>query len=69
MSLRYDEVMKSIDNYFITRLVLKKHFEKKGMLVSFLPLTREKDVGTGAHAHISLWKRGENISGDITDEY
>jgi glutamine synthetase len=48
--------MKSIEHYTITKMVLQKHFEKKGLIVSFVPLTKLNTLGNGAHAHLSLWK-------------
>lgn len=56
MAIRFTEVMRSIDNYNIAKLTLQKHFEKKGIIVSFIPKPTETEMGNGAHAHLSIWK-------------
>lgn len=38
------------------------------MIVSFVPKFNES-AGCGAHAHVSLWKDGNNISGDMYTPY
>ena len=48
--------------------MLSKHFQKKGILVNFLPKPND-GVGSGAHAHLSLWKDGESASGDKDAPY
>ena len=48
--------------------MLSKHFQKKGILVNFLPKPND-GVGSGAHVHLSLWKDGESASGDKDAPY
>ena len=69
MSIKFDEVTRSIENYIIARMTLEKHFEKKGLIVSFVPKLSVSQLGNGAHVHLSLWKvdgvnQPTNISGD-----
>lgn len=56
MAIRYTEVMRSIDNYNIAKMTIQKHFEKKGIIVSFIPKPSADEMGNGAHSHLSLWK-------------
>jgi glutamine synthetase len=35
--LNYEEPIKAIDNYLVTRLTMQRVFEKKGIVVSFVP--------------------------------
>jgi len=64
--LKYKDVTKICDDYHLTRLVLSKYFKKKGITVCYLPLTSE-GITTGAHIHMSLWKDGVNLNGDINE--
>ena len=54
----------------IAKMVIRKHFEKKGLITSFIPKPNEA-MGTGAHAHLSLWKcDGKNLPSNISgDEF
>lgn len=65
-------MFRALENNLLVRTVLKKHFAKKGLIVGLIPKPSE-DLGNGAHAHMSLWKRTDdglvNIVGDETDEH
>lgn len=55
-------------------LVILKHFEKKGIIASFVPKMGPLILGNGGHVHLSLWKmdgvdKPYNIVGDNTTEY
>ena len=60
--------MKGIEKFYVIKNVLENYFLKKGLIVSFIPKYND-GVGSGAHAHISLWKDGYNISGDLYTPY
>lgn len=69
ISIKYDEVFRSIDNYHIARMTIQKHFEKKGLKVTYLPKIDKDQTGSGAHVHLSLWKvegltTPVNVTGD-----
>jgi len=55
LCINFDDVVKSLENIQVVRLLLMKHFQKRGLVASFIPKASE-DLGTGAHAHLSLWK-------------
>ena len=60
---KHEEVLKAIDDYYLVRMLLKKHFEKKGLIVSFLPTTADMAGHVNAVVSLSLWKE-KNVSGD-----
>jgi glutamine synthetase len=68
MVLKYDDVMKALDNYILARLTISHHFRQKGLVVSFLPKLSD-DQGTGCHCHISIWKGKTNVLGSATGKY
>ncbi|TNV78932.1 hypothetical protein FGO68_gene15654 [Halteria grandinella] len=73
-AIKYTEVVRTIENYLIARMVIQKQFEKKGIIVSFVPKMSSDAVGNGAHVHLSLWKidgveTPYNIVGDKSTEY
>lgn len=39
IALGYCEVSRSIENYLLARMIITRYFQKKGLLVSFLPKT------------------------------
>jgi len=61
--LKYDDVMKSVDNYILTKETIYHHFKAIGKRAVFLPKTCS-DLGNGCHVHLSLWKDGFNIMGE-----
>lgn len=69
MPIRFNNVHKMVEDYYITKMIMKKHFASKGMVVSFLPKPAA-DIGIGAHAHFSLWnEKGENCSGNPSRKF
>ncbi|MEM2899293.1 MAG: type I glutamate--ammonia ligase [Thermoplasmata archaeon] len=49
----------------LSRLVAKRH----GLLVTYMPKPMFADAGSGMHAHIHLWKKGNNVFYDENDKY
>ncbi|TNV79289.1 hypothetical protein FGO68_gene15670 [Halteria grandinella] len=73
ITLRFDEALKMVDNYLTTRMIIAKHFQKKDLVASFLPMHPGIPMGNGNHVHFSLWKvegvrEPVNITGDTTQE-
>lgn len=66
--VKYDEVIKAIDNHDTAREIIKNHFRKKGLRACFLPKTSETS-GNGAHLHLSIWRGDENVFGDSSRNY
>jgi hypothetical protein len=56
-------MFKALDNYYIARLSLKKHFEKKDILVSFLSAAPDLSGKVNTPVSLSIWKE-KNASGD-----
>ncbi|XP_049414775.1 uncharacterized protein LOC125877555 [Solanum stenotomum] len=72
--LGYTDCGRAANNLIITHEVIKGVARKHGLLASFTPRyynnnvypkshahSRDEDVGSGSHVHISLYKNGENI--------
>ncbi|KAH0728795.1 hypothetical protein KY284_004660 [Solanum tuberosum] len=72
--LGYTDCGRAANNLIITHEVVKGVARKHGLLASFTPRyynnnvypgsyahSRDDDVGSGSHVHISLFKNGENI--------
>jgi len=69
MPIRFSNVQKMVEDYYFTKMIIKKHFVTRGIVVSYLPKPAA-DIGIGAHAHFSLWnEKGENCSGDPTTKH
>ena len=60
---KHEELLKAIDDYYLVRMLLKKHFDKKGLIVSFLPASADMAGHVNAVISLSLWKE-KNVSGD-----
>lgn len=66
--LKYDEIMRSIDNYYMAKEILACYYAKKGYYACFLPKVFS-DCSNGAHTHMSLWKDGKNVTGEKNGRY
>ena len=69
MVMNYGDLKKTLDDYYLSREIITQHFRKKGLIASFLPKPFANSMGNGAHIHLSLWKNGKNITGDLTTEH
>lgn len=67
MPLKYKALVEVIDDYHFTKEIIACYFKKLGYIASFLP--KILSVGSGAHAHLSIWKDGKNIMGDPNNKY
>lgn len=61
-------MLKAVDNYLLAKEVITHHFMTKGMRAVFLARSID-EYGNGCHAHISLWRNGENVMGDRNRKY
>ena len=52
---KHEDILKTIDDYYLVRMVLKKHFDKKGLIVSFLPTSADMAGHVNAVVSFSLY--------------
>jgi glutamine synthetase len=64
LNIRYTEAMRSADQQIIYRETVRGMANQHGLIGSFLPKIFEDKAGSGCHLNFSLWRQGENISGD-----
>ncbi|UCF93430.1 MAG: glutamine synthetase [Desulfobacterales bacterium] len=64
MTYRYTEALRAADQQILYRETVRGVAPRHGMIASFLPKIVEDKAGSGCHLNFSLWRDGENISGD-----
>jgi len=64
LNIRHVEAMQSADQQIIYRETVRGMAAQHGLIGSFLPKIFEDKAGSGCHLNFSLWRKGENISGD-----
>ena len=64
LNIRYVEAMRSADQQIIYRETVRGVANRHGLIGSFLPKIFEDKAGSGCHLNFSLWRKGQNISGD-----
>jgi glutamine synthetase len=64
LNIRYAEAMRSADRQIIYRETVRGMASRHGLIGSFLPKIFEDKAGSGCHLNFSLWREGEDISGD-----
>jgi glutamine synthetase len=64
LNIRHVEAMQSADQQIIYRETVRGMANQHGLIGSFLPKIFEDKAGSGCHLNFSLWRKGENISGD-----
>jgi len=65
LNIRYVEAMRSADQQIIYRETVRGVASRHGLIGSFLPKIFEDKAGSGCHLNFSLWRKGQNISGDL----
>ena len=65
----YDNALKTADNQVFFRETVRGTAQQHGVIASFMPKPFHHLAGSGAHLHLSLFKDGENLFYDPTDEY
>jgi len=64
VNIRYAEAMRAADRQIVYRETVRGEATRHGLIASFLPKIFEDKAGSGCHLNFSLWREGENISGD-----
>jgi glutamine synthetase len=68
MNWEYDAALVTADRHAFFKFMLKSVAEKHGLRATFMPKPFANAVPTGCHAHVSLWRRGENLFYDEAGE-
>ncbi|MCP4696058.1 MAG: glutamine synthetase, partial [Gammaproteobacteria bacterium] len=66
MTMRCSDAMGAADQQIVYRETVRGVAVRHGMIASFLPKIFEDKAGAGCHINFSLWRDGQNISGDQT---
>jgi glutamine synthetase len=64
LNIRYTDAMQSADHQIIYRETVRGVANQHGVIASFLPKIFEDKAGSGCHINFSIWRKGNNISGD-----
>jgi glutamine synthetase len=64
LNIRCAEAMQAADRQIIYRETVRGVTAEHGIMASFLPKIFEDKAGSGCHINFSLWREGNNISGD-----
>ena len=68
MNWAYDTAMVTADRHVFFKFMMKSVAEKHGLRATFMPKPFAHAVPSGCHAHLSLWRRGENLFMDESGE-
>ena len=64
-TLKFDDVVKAIDDIFLFRLMAREVAMEHGVLLTFMPKPISTLSGSGVHVNFSLWDdKGNNAIGD-----
>ncbi len=69
INMMYDTLVNQADSAQSFKYVIKNVAHQKGMVATFMPKPLVGDNGSGMHCHQSIWKDGNNIFYDETDEH
>ena len=69
IAFHFDELVKTADRTLYYKFVAKNVAKKYGMIATFMPKPLYLDNASGMHIHVSLWRNGENVMYDESDEY
>ena len=64
LNIRCAEALRAADRQIVYRETVRGVAVQHGLTASFLPKILEDKAGSGCHLNFSLWREGENISGD-----
>ncbi|HEY9762913.1 MAG TPA: glutamine synthetase family protein [Trichocoleus sp.] len=64
LSVRYTHALGAADQHVIYRETVKAVARQHSLVASFVPKIFEQAAGSGNHLHLSLWREGENITGN-----
>jgi glutamine synthetase len=64
LAIVYAEALRAADRQIVYRETVRGEATRHGLVASFLPKIFESTAGSGCHLNFSLWRKGQNISGD-----
>ncbi|MER2269222.1 type III glutamate--ammonia ligase [Methylobacterium oxalidis] len=68
MNWDYDDALVTADRHAFFKYMTRSIAEKHGLRATFMPKPFMDLTGSGCHAHVSVWRDGENIFADRSDE-
>ena len=69
INFRGGDVTSTADAVQTVKYVVKAIASKEGYIATFMPKPLYGDNGSGMHVHVSIWRNGENLFYDPSDEY
>ena len=69
LPVRYTDILKAADQQVAFRETIRAVAQNQGLIASFVPKIYPNQGGNGAHLHISLWQKGENITANPNGDY
>ncbi|MDZ4791793.1 MAG: type III glutamate--ammonia ligase [Hyphomicrobiales bacterium] len=68
MNWEYDDALVTADRHTFFKYMVKAIAEKHGLRATFMPKPFMHLTGNGCHAHVSLWRAGQNVFHDEAGE-
>ena len=68
MNWHYDDALVTADRHAFFKYMTRSIAEKHGFRATFMPKPFSDLTGSGCHAHVSLWRNGENVFADPNGE-
>lgn len=68
MNWDYDDALVTADRHAFFKYMTRSIAEKHGFRATFMPKPFMDLTGSGCHAHVSLWRDGQNVFADRSDE-
>ncbi|MHB2208403.1 type III glutamate--ammonia ligase [Methylobacterium sp. CM6257] len=68
MNWDYDDALVTADRHAFFKYMTRSIAEKHGLRATFMPKPFMDLTGSGCHAHVSVWRDGQNIFSDKSDE-
>lgn len=69
INFRGGEITSTGDAVQTVKYIIRGIASKKGFIATFMPKPLYGDNGSGMHVHVSIWRDGENLFYDPSDEY
>jgi glutamate---methylamine ligase len=69
MNWQYDNALVTADRHSFFKYMTKTIAEKHGLRATFMPKPFANLTGNGCHMHVSMWKGGENVFQDASNEH
>ena len=64
MNWHYDDALITADRHAFFKYMVRSIAEKHGLRATFMPKPFADLTGSGCHAHVSLWRDGDNVFAD-----